>query len=221
MKSVLVLLAEISGLLIIFALFLLVLGYFKIITLPNFLPKTITSVMKTINSNTNVTNTNQPQAQPTLGYNTMQTISMGNCPLPEGCKNAEQIGDSTESASQNFSGLGFNLSGSNSAILAAADGTITMQSATENNEALTIVTITDPINIQKFVYKFNVISYFPAIPSGKIKQNQQIGSFQNKGTIAYQSKSYSFILSMYSLISKQYLKLQSSADGLRIETPSK
>jgi hypothetical protein len=38
MKTVLVLLAEISGLLIIFALFLFVLNYFKIITLPNLFP---------------------------------------------------------------------------------------------------------------------------------------------------------------------------------------
>jgi hypothetical protein len=40
MKTILILLAEISGLLIIFVLFLFVLNYFKIITLPNFLPKT-------------------------------------------------------------------------------------------------------------------------------------------------------------------------------------
>jgi hypothetical protein len=221
MKTVLVLLAEISGLLIIFALFLLVLGYFKIITLPNLLPKTITSIMKTINSNTNVTNTNQPQAQPTIGYNTMQTISMGSCPLPEGCKNAELIGDSTESASQNFSGLGFNLSGSNSAILAMREGKISMRDTIENGENLTVVTITDPANIQEYVYKFNKTAYLSSINSENVTEGQKIGNLQNKGAITYQSKSYSFILSMYSLISKQYLKLQSSTDGLRIETPSK
>jgi hypothetical protein len=38
MKNVLVLLAEVCGLLIIFVLFLLILSYFKIITLPSFLP---------------------------------------------------------------------------------------------------------------------------------------------------------------------------------------
>lgn len=218
MKTILILLAEVSGLLIIFVLFLFVLNYFKIITLPNFLPKTITSTIKT---NSNSTNPNQSQAQPTIGYNTMQTISMGNCPLTEGCKNALQIGDSTGSASQNFSGLGFNLSGSNSAILAMREGKISMKDTIENGKNLTVVTITDPANIQDYVYKFNKTAYLSSINSGNATEGQKIGGLQNKGTITYQSKQYSFILSIYSLISKQYLKIQSSTDGLRIETPSK
>jgi hypothetical protein len=220
MKTVLVLLAEISGLLIIFALFLLLLGYFKIITLPSFLPQTITSTTQT-SANPNSIKINPSNAQPTIEYNTLQTISMGSCPLTEGCKNAGQIGDLTSSASQNFSGLGFNPSGSASAILAAVDGTITMQNPTENNQALTVITITDTPGLQQFVYKFDKNSYFPTITSGKVKQDQSIGNFQNKAMLTYNSKPYSFIFSIYSLITKQYLKLQSSTDGLRIETPSK
>jgi hypothetical protein len=58
MKTVLVLLAEISGLLIIFVLFLLVLSYFKIITFPNFLPQNTTSTTQPINP-TAIQNINQ------------------------------------------------------------------------------------------------------------------------------------------------------------------
>jgi hypothetical protein len=49
MKNVLILISEVCGLLIIFALFLLVLGYFNIITLPNFSPKTTISTTKPVN----------------------------------------------------------------------------------------------------------------------------------------------------------------------------
>ena len=61
MRTALVLLAEISGLLIIFVLFLLVLGYFKIITLPNFLPQNTTSTTQPIN----------PAAMQNINHNTI------------------------------------------------------------------------------------------------------------------------------------------------------
>jgi hypothetical protein len=58
LKDALVLLVEIAALLVVFVLFLLVLSYFKIITLPNFLPNSITSNTAPSNSAV-VNNTNQ------------------------------------------------------------------------------------------------------------------------------------------------------------------
>lgn len=61
MKNVLVLAGEITGLLLVFLLILLILGYFKIITLPNFLPNTPTSTTKSVNLGTvNNTQTSVP-----------------------------------------------------------------------------------------------------------------------------------------------------------------
>jgi hypothetical protein len=52
MKTALTLVAEISGLLIVFALFLLLLGYFKVITLPSFLPQITNSTTASIKNET-------------------------------------------------------------------------------------------------------------------------------------------------------------------------
>jgi hypothetical protein len=227
-NAVILLLLEILGLIAVFIVFLLILNFFNLISLSKIYPNQF-GFLPHLNQTTNVKPTMQnqttkpPSTQLTPGNsNNLQNISMGSCVLPEGCQNAVQITSvSTTSADQNFYGLGFNLTGSGSAILAAIDGKVSMENTTENGEALSVVTITDPANVQQFVYKFKTGAYSPTIASGNVKQDQKIGDFNNNQTLTYQSKSYSFILYMYVLISKQYLILQSSTDGLTIESPNK
>lgn len=61
MKIALILVAEVAGLLAVFLLFLLVLGYFKVITLPNFLPQNTPSTA--IGTNSEIAN-NNPNSAP-------------------------------------------------------------------------------------------------------------------------------------------------------------
>jgi hypothetical protein len=215
---------EILGLIMVFVVFLLILNFFNIISLSNIYPRELgflPHLNQTITQN-QPANT-PPLSQPTIGTSAgLASILMGNCPLPIGCQNVAQISSvSTDSAQGNFVGLGFTLASSQSAILAMREGKISVTNSTENNQNLTVVTITDPANIQQYVYKFNQTAYSPLINSGNVKEGQKIGDLKNASTITYSSKPYSFILSMYLLISKQYLKLEPSTDGKNLENPNR
>jgi len=232
-KAIILLLLEILGLVAVFVVFLLILNFFNIISLSKIYPNQLgwlphlrqTTSLKptTQNQIVNTQPTISPSPQPQLESSaSLKVIPMGTCPLPDGCQNAAQISSvSTDSAQANFAGLGFTLASSQSAILAMREGELSITNTVENGENLTVVTITDPANVQEYVYKFNKTAYIPSISSGNVTEGQKIAELKNVPTITYSSKPYSFILYMQSLITKEYLKLESSADGKTINSPNK
>ena len=205
------------------SIIILIIIIFSLLTLVYF---NIISFSKINSNKTNLipskTLKNIPNISPIIEYNTLKSTPMSNCVLLTGCKDAVQLtATSTISAAQNFYGLGFNLNTPVSTILAAIDGKISTTKSIENGESLTIVTITDPENIQQFVYKFKIGAYSPTLASGSIKQDQKIGDLKNSAPLIYVSKPYSFILYMYVIVSNEYVKLQPSVDGLTLESPNK
>jgi hypothetical protein len=219
---------EISGLIILFIIVLLLLNFFNILSLSKIYPKTFSwlphlSQPQSTSSTSNKQAANAPSTQTTPGNSgSLASIPMGSCPLATSCKNAVALGDASVSASLDFSGLGFvNLSGSTSAILAITDGAINTTDATENGQNLTTVTLTDPYNLQKLTYKFKAGAYSPVLSSGSVKEKQKIGDLKNNETLTYESKSYSFILSMYTVVGQRYLTLEPSSDGKTLNNPNK
>ena len=225
-NPILLLIAEIVGLFVVFAVFLLILNFFNIISLSSIYPNQL-GWLPHLNQTqtTKSTSSTQNQAatlQPTIGTSAgLTSILMGTCPLPIGCQNAAQISSvSTDSAQENFAGLGFTLASSQSAILAMREGKISVTNSTENNQNLTVVTITDPANIQQYIYKFNQTAYSPLVSSGNVTEGQTIGDLENTSTLTYLSKPYSFILYLQLVISKNYIKLMPSADGKTLNSPN-
>lgn len=215
-SPLLVLILEIIGFITIFMVFLLILNFFNILSLSKIYPNQLgwlphLNQMNISNTQNQKTSNNQ---QPALeDSRNLKVIPMGSCPLPNGCQSTVQISSvSSDSAQENFSGLGFILTGSDSAILAMREGKISIENTIENDGNLTVVTITDPANIQKYVYKFNKDAYLPLINSGSVKEGQKIGDLKNTPTITYSSKLYSFILYMQIIKSKSYVKLEPSVD---------
>lgn len=217
----LLLILEILGLVMAFIVLLLVLNFFNILSLSEIYPNQfgfLPHLSKTSNTkpgNQASTKATPSPVQPTPGTsNSLEHISIGICPVSIGCKKVVQI--SSPSAEGNFYGLGFNLS-TDSAILAVFNGKIGTENSSESGKMTTIVNLTDPIGVQKFVYKFAKNAYTPSIISGSVREGQKIGDFKNAATLTYSGEPYSLIFYMQSLTSNEYIQLIPSNDGKTLE----
>jgi hypothetical protein len=230
-NPLLLLAAEIAGLIAAFIVFLLFLNFFNVISLSRIYPKTFgflphLSQTTNIKSTAQIQTTNTPPVKSTvpnqekiadeIAASYPSSVPINTCPVSEGCKNSFPIGDQTQPLTEAFSGLGINIS-QNAPILAFFDGKISVNNLIQNGQSLTVVKIQNP-NFENITYQFNKSSFTPSTSVGTIKQGDKIGNLNTNNGVAFEGKTYSIVFSVQSANSdNSYFRLVSSGDGKTID----
>jgi hypothetical protein len=212
LKDILILIAEIAGLFAVFIVFLLVLNFFNILSLSKIYPNQL-GFLPHLKTTTTSNNQSQMIKNNPLDIIPVDAIPIVSCPI-ENCKNAVTIGQTTQNSSQEFSGLGFPIVSTPTAVFARIKGAVNIQNITENGQNVSIVTITASTSGNlKIVYKFSQSDLSIQSNLTFINQYLKLAELKAGSKISYQNTPYSFTYAVQDPKTNNYFRLTSFDNG--------